>query len=199
MMRNSINSCLTTLVITLACAVSANASEKQFYLVNGSQAFSESAIVAEGNNTLRLSVDESNDFYIYDETTDSWGNFGSDLKVPYLGEGSFGADKIGFKVEASGYYDIYLEDRGNGTWYVSFTETKAEIESVADLIYTEKAITPKPAVILGTLDISEGTDYEYSYTNNVNVGSSATVTVTFKGDYAEFGSVSKSFNITKAT
>ncbi|MCQ2124097.1 MAG: leucine-rich repeat protein [Fibrobacter sp.] len=199
MMRNSINSCLTTLVITLACVVSASASEKQFYLVNGSQEFSESAIVAEGNNTLRLNVDESNDFYIYDETTDSWGNFGSDLKVPYSGEGSFGADKIGFEVKTAGYYDIYLEDRGSGAWYVSFTETKAEIESVADLIYTGKAITPKPAVILGTLDISEGTDYEYSYTNNVNVGSSATVTVTFKGDYAEFGSVSKSFNITMAT
>lgn len=65
--------------------------------------------------------------------------------------------------------------------------------------YTGEAITPKPTVSLGSLNFTEGVDYEYSYTNNVNVGSSATVTVTFKGDYAEFDPVSKSFNITKAT
>ncbi|MCQ2097608.1 MAG: hypothetical protein MJY87_06665 [Fibrobacter sp.] len=73
------------------------------------------------------------------------------------------------------------------------------ISDIEDQTYTGEAITPKPIVSLGSLNFEEGTDYEYSYTNNVKVGSSATVTVTFKGDYAEFGSVSKSFNITKAT
>ncbi|OWV05263.1 hypothetical protein B7992_15555, partial [Fibrobacter sp. UWH1] len=73
------------------------------------------------------------------------------------------------------------------------------ISDVEAQTYTGEAITPKPTVSLGSLNFTEGVDYEYSYSNNVNVGSSATVTVTFKGDYAEFGSVSKSFNITKAT
>ena len=73
------------------------------------------------------------------------------------------------------------------------------VSDIEDQTYTGEIITPKPVVTIGSLDIAEGTDYEYSYTNNINVGTTATVTVTFKGDYAEFGSVSKSFNITKAT
>lgn len=70
---------------------------------------------------------------------------------------------------------------------------------VEDQTYTGEAITPKPTVSLGSLNFTEGVDYEYSYSNNVNVGSSATVTVTFKGDYEGLGTVSKTFNITKGT
>ena len=72
------------------------------------------------------------------------------------------------------------------------------IADVPDQIYTGSAITPKPLVKTGSLTLTKGTDYEYSYTNNTNVGT-AKVTVTFKGDYASLGSVEKEFNITKAT
>ncbi|MBQ9651146.1 MAG: InlB B-repeat-containing protein, partial [Prevotella sp.] len=72
------------------------------------------------------------------------------------------------------------------------------IADVPDQIYTGSAITPKPLVKTGSLSLTKGTDYEYSYTNNTNVGT-AKVTVTFKGDYTSLGSVEKEFTITKAT
>ncbi|MCQ2124101.1 MAG: hypothetical protein MJZ25_07940 [Fibrobacter sp.] len=102
-------------------------------------------------------------------------------------------DDIDVSVSKNDYFGI-IE---NGERKIIYTGIPAF--DVEDQTYTGEAITPKPTVSLGSLNFEEGTDYEYSYTNNVNVGSSATVTVTFKGDYAEFGSVSKSFNITKAT
>ena len=50
-------------------------------------------------------------------------------------------------------------------------------------------------VLVGSLNLTKGTDYEYSYADNTNVGT-AKVTVTFKGDYAsQFGSVEKTFEI----
>ncbi len=116
-------------------------------------------------------------------------------------EGRFGGAHSGFSVPKTGWYDISFNEVGDGKWNLSISATtrKPQIETISDQVYTGEDIMPKPVVTLDLYDLTEGTDYEYSYTNNVNVGSSATVTVTFKGDYAEFGSVSKSFNITKAT
>ena len=74
---------------------------------------------------------------------------------------------------------------------------KPVIADVPDQTYTGSAITPEPTVIAGSLSLTKGTDYEYSYTNNTNVGT-AKVTVTFKGDYASLGSVEKEFKIVKS-
>ena len=68
------------------------------------------------------------------------------------------------------------------------------MDVVPDQTYTGSEIKPEPLVMAGSLNLTKGTDYEYSYTDNVNVGT-AKVTVTFKGDYASLGSVEKEFNI----
>ncbi|MBP1534303.1 MAG: InlB B-repeat-containing protein, partial [Ruminococcus sp.] len=69
---------------------------------------------------------------------------------------------------------------------------------IPDQTYTGSEIKPEPQVMAGSLSLTKGADYEYSYTNNTNVGT-AKVTVTFKGDYASLGSVEKEFNIVRAT
>ncbi len=102
-------------------------------------------------------------------------------------------DDIDVSVSKNDYFGI-IE---NGKRKIIYTGIPAF--DVEDQTYTGETITPKPTVSLGSLNFEEGTDYEYSYSNNVNVGISATVTITFKGDYAELGSVSKTFEITKAT
>ena len=99
----------------------------------------------------------------------------------------------------TGFYDITMTDAGNGKWSVSILKTAAVIDDIPDQTYTGSAITPEPLVLAGSLSLTKGTDYEYSYTNNTNVGTSAKVTVTFIGDYASLGSVEKEFTITKAT
>ena len=105
---------------------------------------------------------------------------GTNFNVPYNGQ--------------TGYYDITLTDVGNGKWDVSILPTPAQMDVVPDQTYTGSAITPEPLVLAGSLNLTKGTDYEYSYTNNTDVGT-ATVTVTFKGNYASLGSVEKEFNI----
>ena len=72
-----------------------------------------------------------------------------------------------------------------------FTPTIAD---VPDQTYTGSEITPEPLVLAGSLSLTKGTDYVYSYTDNTNVGT-ATVTVTFQGDYESLGSVEKEFTI----
>ncbi|MBQ6195616.1 MAG: hypothetical protein IJK43_14560, partial [Prevotella sp.] len=71
---------------------------------------------------------------------------------------------------------------------------KPVIADIPDQTYTGSEITPEPLVIAGSLSLTKGTDYVYSYTNNTNVGT-ATVTVTFQGDYESLGSVEKEFTI----
>ncbi len=115
------------------------------------------------------------EFDRYDETY---------FRIPYNGE--------------TGYYDITLTDVGNGKWGVSILPTAAQMDVVPDQTYTGSAITPEPLVIAGSLSLTKGTDYVYSYTNNTNVGT-ATVIATFQGDYASLGHVEKEFTIAKAT
>ena len=71
---------------------------------------------------------------------------------------------------------------------------KPVIAEIAEQAYTGSAITPKPQVTIGSLSLTQGTDYTYSYSNNTNVGT-ATVRATFQGDYASLGSVEKEFII----
>lgn len=112
-------------------------------------------------------------------TFPEYGN-GTNFNVDYNGEG--------------GFYDITMTDVGNGKWSVSILKTVGVIDDIPDQTYTGSEITPEPLVMAGSLNLTKGTDYEYSYTNNTNVGT-AKVTVTFKGTYASLGSVEKTFTI----
>lgn len=73
---------------------------------------------------------------------------------------------------------------------------KPVIADIPDQTYTGSEITPEPLVIAGSLNLTKGTDYVYSYTNNTNAGT-ATVRATFKGTYASLGYVEKTFRIIK--
>ncbi|MBQ9650842.1 MAG: hypothetical protein IJV13_01305, partial [Prevotella sp.] len=86
----------------------------------------------------------------------------------------------------------------NGNRRIIVQKVTPTIADVPDQTYTGSAITPEPTVIAGSLSLTKGTDYEYSYTNNTNVGT-AKVRATFQGTYASLGFVEKEFNIVKAT
>jgi hypothetical protein len=62
--------------------------------------------------------------------------------------------------------------------------------------YTGAEITPDVSVRSGGAALVKGTDYELTYENNINVGT-ATVTVTFKGNYT--GERTVNFNIVART
>ena len=118
------------------------------------------------------------------------------------------------KVDASSIKDfgsaVYMHGKSNVTAsksnYFAIGEDgnrrlivhKPVIAEIADKTYTGSEITPKPQVTIGSLNLTKGTDYEYSYSDNTNVGT-AKVTVTFKGDYVSLGSLEKEFNIVRAT
>ena len=108
----------------------------------------------------------------------------TEFSVPYDGE--------------TGYYDITMNDAGDGKWSVSILKTVAVMDAVPDQTYTGSEITPEPLVMAGSLNLTKGTDYVYSYENNENVGT-VKVIATFQGDYESLGSVEKEFNIVKAT
>ena len=121
--------------------------------------------------------------------------------IPYSGgTGSFMEGGYGnFRLNGdAGFYDITMTDVGNGKWNVSILKTAGQMDVVPDQTYIGSAITPEPLVIAGSLNLTKGTDYVYSYTNNTNVGT-AKVRATFQGDYASLGYVEKEFNIVKAT
>ena len=85
----------------------------------------------------------------------------------------------------------------NGNRRIIVQKVTPTIADVPDQTYTGSAITPEPTVIAGSLSLTKGTDYEYSYTNNTNVGT-AKVRATFQGDYVSLGSVEKEFKIVKS-
>ncbi|MBQ4407512.1 MAG: hypothetical protein II852_10970 [Bacteroidales bacterium] len=122
-----------------------------------------------------------------------------DVTIPYSGGTGTFTDGNGtdFKVDDNGeegFYDITMTDVGNDKWSVSIQKTAGQMDVVPDQTYTGSEITPEPIVLAGSLSLTKGTDYEYSYSNNTNVGM-AKVTVAFKGDYASLGSVEKEFTI----
>ena len=73
---------------------------------------------------------------------------------------------------------------------------KPVIADIPDQTFTGSEITPEPQVTIGSLSLTKGTDYVYSYTNNTNAGT-ATVKATFQGDYASLGYLEKTFRIIK--
>lgn len=122
------------------------------------------------------------------------------VSIPYSGgTGTFVQNGTSFNNNGdAGFYDITMTDAGNDKWSVSILKTVGVIDNIPDQTYTGSEIKPEPLVRAGSLNLSKGTDYEYSYSDNTNVGT-AKVTVTFKGDYASLGSVEKEFNIVRAT
>lgn len=108
----------------------------------------------------------------------------TNFKVPYDGE--------------TGYYDITMTDVGNGKWNVSILKTAGQMDVVPDQTYTGSEIKPEPLVIAGSLSLTKGTDYTYSYENNTDAGT-ATVRATFQGDYESLGYVEKEFTILPST
>ena len=118
--------------------------------------------------------------------------------IPYSGgTGSFMMGGYGkFRLNGdAGYYDITMTDVGNGKWNVSILKTAGQMDVVPDQTYTGSEIKPEPLVIAGSLSLTKGTDYTYSYMNNTDEGTQAKVTVNFLGDYAWLGSVERTFNI----
>ena len=142
----------------------------------------------EGNTYYRFLLDNNT----YDANIPYAGGTGefyesgnpTNFVVPYDGE--------------TGYYDITMTDTGNGKWSVSILKTVAVMDAVPDQTYSGSAITPEPLVIAGSLSLTKGTDYVYSYTNNTDAGT-AKVIATFQGDYESLGSVEKEFTILPST
>ena len=106
--------------------------------------------------------------------------------------------KVG-KTNISSTYEDVTERNSNS---VEFTVTAISLGTIStpeDTVYTGSAFYPVPvvtAVVNGeTITLSQGTDYELSYSNNINVGE-ATVTATGKGNFT--GSVSSHWDITPA-
>ncbi|MBQ9199677.1 MAG: hypothetical protein IJ141_05810, partial [Lachnospiraceae bacterium] len=172
----------------------------------GPSGFVREASIYDGVTTVELQQGQSYRILKYDE--DSYRKFLLDndiynVTIPYSGgTGTFTyANGTNFRVDyndESGYYDITMTDAGNGKWSVSILKTVGVIGNIPDQTYTGSEIKPEPQVMAGSLSLTKGTDYTYSYTDNTNVGT-AKVTVTFKGDYASLGSVEKEFIIVKAT
>ena len=82
----------------------------------------------------------------------------------------------------------------NGNRRIIVQKVTPTIADVPDQTYTGSEIKPEPLVMAGSLNLTKGTDYVYSYENNENVGT-AKVIATFQGDYASLGSVEKEFTI----
>ncbi len=58
----------------------------------------------------------------------------------------------------------------------------ATVSAIADQPYTGSAITPAVTVKVGSVTLTNGTDYTVAYSDNTNAGT-ATVTITGKGNY----------------
>ena len=173
----------------------------------GPDSFVNEATIYDGVTTVNIQNTEvSYNILKYEEYTYSkflLDNNTYDANIPYAGgTGEFvSTNGTNFNVPyngQTGYYDVTLTDVGNGKWGVSILPTPAQMDVVPDQTYTGSAITPEPLVIAGSLSLTKGTDYAYSYTSNTNVGT-ATVRATFQGDYASLGYVEQTFNIGKAT
>ena len=85
----------------------------------------------------------------------------------------------------------------NGNRRIIVQKVTPAIADVPDQTYTGSAITPEPLVQTGSLILTKGTDYTYSYENNTDAGT-ATVRATFQGTYASLGYVEKEFKIVKS-
>ena len=174
----------------------------------GPDGFVNEANIYDGVTTVNLQqTGQSYQIWKYNEYTNSkfrLDNNTYEANIPYAGgTGEFyeigNATNFSLNYDGqTGYYDITMTDVGNGKWGVSILPTAAQMDVVPDQTYTGSAITPEPLVIAGSLSLTKGEDYTYSYENNTNVGT-ATVRATFQGTYVSLGYVEKTFNIVYPT
>ena len=169
----------------------------------GQDGFVTEATIYDGVTTVNLQQERSYSIIKYSGYSYSKFLLDNDtynVNIPYAGgTGAFVQNGTSFNNNGeAGYYDITMTDVGNGRWNVSILKTAGQMDVVPDQTYTGSAITPEPLVLAGSLNLTKGTDYVYSYTNNTNVGT-AKVRATFQGTYASLGSVEKEFTIAKAT
>ena len=170
--------------------------------------FVKEATIYDGVTTVNLQQGKSYQIMKYDNEY-GYRNFHLDndvyaASIPYTGgTGVFpeSSNATEFRVPydgETGYYDITMTEADNGKWSVSILKTVGQMDVVPDQTYTGSEITPEPLVIAGSLSLTKGTDYTYSYTNNTNAGT-ATVRATFRGTYAWLGYVEKEFTIVYPT
>ena len=163
------------------------------------------ATIYDGLTTVNLQKNTSyyiinGEVYAYDNRKFLLENNTYDVNIPYAGgTGTFQqyGNPTSFQLNdaaEAGYYDITMDDISNGKWNISIMPTVPAVDDVPNQEYTGGEITPEPLVMAGSLNITKGTDYEYSYDANTHVGT-AKVIVTFKGTYASLGSVEKEFVI----
>ena len=165
----------------------------------GPEGYVTDATIYDGVTTVNLQQERSYSIIKYSGYSYSKFLLDNDtynVNIPYAGgTGAFVQNGTSFNNNGeAGYYDITMTDVGNGRWNVSILKTAGQMDVVPDQTYTGSAITPEPLVLAGSLNLTKGTDYVYSYTNNTNVGT-AKVRATFRGDYASLGSVEKEFTI----
>ena len=174
---------------------------------NHGQEFVPDATIYDGVTTVNLQKDLSYSISKYEEYSQSMfllDNNTDAADIPYSGGiGTFSnlVNPTNFRLDGeatAGYYDITMTEADNGKWNVSILKTAGQMDVVPDQTYTGSEIKPEPLVMAGSLNLTKGTDYVYSYENNENVGT-AKVIATFQDTYAWLGSVEKEFTILPST
>ena len=173
---------------------------------NPGQEFVPDATIYDGVTTVNLQQGQSYSILKYEENSRSMfllDNNTDNADIPYSGGTgifqNFDVTRFSLGNEATaGYYDITMTDVGNGKWNVSILKTAGQMDVVPDQTYTGSEIKPEPLVIAGSLSLTKGTDYTYSYENNTDAGT-AKVIATFQGTYASLGYVEKEFTILPST
>ena len=174
---------------------------------NSGQGFVPDATIYDGVTTVNLQKDLSYSISKYEEYSQSMfllDNNTDAADIPYSGGiGTFSnlVNPTNFRLDGeatAGYYDITMTEADNGKWNVSILKTAGQMDVVPDQTYTGSEIKPEPLVMAGSLNLTKGTDYVYSYENNENVGT-AKVIATFQDTYAWLGSVEKEFTILPST
>ena len=167
--------------------------------------FGPDATIYDGVTTVNLQ--QGKKYGIIKDSENSYSQFlldnNTNADIPYSGGTGIFQDADGTEFSlgneaTAGYYDITMTDVGNDRWNVSIQKTAGQMDVVPDQTYTGSEITPEPLVLAGSLNLTKGTDYVYSYENNENVGT-ATVRATFQGTYASLGHVEKEFTILPST
>jgi len=147
----------------------------------GQDGFVNEATIYDGVTTVNIQqTEQSYQIRKYeDEYTSSnfrLDNDTYDADIPYAGgTGEFyetgNGTNFAFDDDGeTGYYDITMTDAGNGKWSVSIQKTAGQMDVVPDQTYSGSAITPEPLVIAGSLTLTKGKDYTYSYENNTDAG-----------------------------
>ena len=113
----------------------------------------------------------------------------SDYTVSY-GSSNVNAGQCSFTVTGKGSY--------TGSVSGTFTISPKSVSNVtiSPTSYTYDGSAKKPSVYDGTKKLTEGTDYNATYTNNVNAGT-ATINISGKGNYT--GSKSLTYTIASTT